>query len=92
MESLNNTLLDTKNENKHTCCKIICFLFCGCAGTYYLNEPTPRSYYHTYYHSYPYPFYYHTNTIVIKPYNKPNKPNKPNRPNKPNTKPKNKKR
>lgn len=59
---------------------IICFLFCGCAGTYYVTEPSPRFYYPTYYHSYNYPFYYHTNTVVIKPYNKPTKPNRPNKP------------
>ena len=60
---------------------ILCFLLCGCAGTYYIAEPTPQLHYTTYYPSYFYPFYYQTNTIIVKPYNKPNKPN--NKPNKP---------
>ena len=41
MESLNNTLLDTKKENKHTCCKIMCFLFCNglfFTGGYLFNK------------------------------------------------------
>ena len=66
---------------------ILFLLLCGCAGTYYVTEQEHHSHHPNCNLCTPYPYYnpyyYHTNTIIVKPYNKPHRPNRPNRPNRP---------